>query len=539
MMRAKVTECLDEAAILYLMPRIFGGALLGKTMKGRGKGLDFEEKFMHQREYDAQNQKYLAARSKLNRRMEIEKSNSQMNRLKIQNQWRKLMRLTKVESLRKEIEILSQNHERDVDRKDATIQMLDRDVEEAGDQFHAALRSHLQNIDHLVDLQDSRLQTSEVEFDHELHALETAFKAEKNVIVAHHFSETRDLDNIMAAIDSEERDHETETSLEYEQMREEIRNKNLEEINMLRIGLDSQIEDLEQHFETAHLNYLQTTDQQTRDFKYFTKKDQELSREIEIKIRKTERLQASLHHWRTKLVQNVRECAQRNQLLSDERSHIQGHFQQLKARMNRFRQAQGSRLAELVLDARLCKNKLSCQLALAERIILLAEFARKMETDQEKVVPFEVISTNSYAATAAKTAPGGPHQEARQIKSITNVIESTMVLQAETTLGEPANAWSQLDNFLQKYNKVLIDKLAIERERAHLEKENLNLQGILKQYFDGVSVNDDIMHSSNPLFVVNGNFHSNAASLERNLSHLTAIDAIHMVATSRADTPIF
>ena len=123
-MRAKVTECLDEAAILYLMPRIFGGALLGKTMKGRGKGLDFEEKFMHQREYDAQNQKYLAARSKLNRRMEIEKSNSQMNRLKIQNQWRKLMRLTKVESLRKEIEILSQNHERDVDRKDATIQML-------------------------------------------------------------------------------------------------------------------------------------------------------------------------------------------------------------------------------------------------------------------------------------------------------------------------------------------------------------------------------------------------------------------------------
>tara|TARA_B100001094_G_C17996787_1_gene703070 strand:- start:233 stop:856 length:624 start_codon:yes stop_codon:yes gene_type:complete len=207
--------------------------------------------------------------------------------------------------------------------------------------------------------------------------------------------------------------------------------------------------------------------------------------------------------------------------------------------MNRFRQAQGSRLAELVLDARLCKNKLSCQLALAERIILLAEFARKMETDQEKVVPFEVISTNSYAATAAKTAPGGPHQEARQIKSITNVIESTMVLQAETTLGEPANAWSQLDNFLQKYNKVLIDKLAIERERAHLEKENLNLQGILKQYFDGVSVNDDIMHSSNPLFVVNGNFHSNAASLERNLSHLTAIDANHMVATSRADTPIF
>lgn len=86
---------------------------------------------------------------------------------------------------------------------------------------------------------------------------------------------------------------------------------------MLRIQLDSKIEELEQKFENAHLNYLQvssieshhyiksnnlwqTTDQRTSDFKYFTKKDQELSKDIEIKIRKIERLQSSLNHWRTK-----------------------------------------------------------------------------------------------------------------------------------------------------------------------------------------------------------------------------------------------
>lgn len=33
------------------------------------------------------------------------------------------MRLAKVEDLRKDIEILSQNHEREVDRKDAIIQV--------------------------------------------------------------------------------------------------------------------------------------------------------------------------------------------------------------------------------------------------------------------------------------------------------------------------------------------------------------------------------------------------------------------------------
>lgn len=45
----------------------------------------------------------------------------------------------------------------------------------------------------------------------------------------------------------------------------------------------------------------QNTDQRTTDFKYLTSKDQELSREIEVKIRKIERLQSSLQHWRTKV----------------------------------------------------------------------------------------------------------------------------------------------------------------------------------------------------------------------------------------------
>ena len=58
--------------------------------------------------------------------MEDEAKISKINSLKIVNQWRKIMRLAKSESLKKDIEILSQNHERDIDRRDAILQMLDR-----------------------------------------------------------------------------------------------------------------------------------------------------------------------------------------------------------------------------------------------------------------------------------------------------------------------------------------------------------------------------------------------------------------------------
>ncbi len=43
--------------------------------------------------------------------------------VQIHNQWRKIMRMAKVEELRREIEVLSQNHEREVDRKDAIVQV--------------------------------------------------------------------------------------------------------------------------------------------------------------------------------------------------------------------------------------------------------------------------------------------------------------------------------------------------------------------------------------------------------------------------------
>ena len=71
-------------------------------------------------------QQQIIAKAELRRRMEDEAKISRMNSLKIVNQWRKIMRLAKAESLKKDIEILSQNHERDVDRKDAILQMLDR-----------------------------------------------------------------------------------------------------------------------------------------------------------------------------------------------------------------------------------------------------------------------------------------------------------------------------------------------------------------------------------------------------------------------------
>jgi len=45
---------------------------------------------------------------------------------------------------------------------------------------------------------------------------------------------------------------------------------------------------------------------------------------------------------------------------------------------------------------------------------------------------------------------------------------------------------------VRRYNKVLLDSTAIERERERLSHENGDLRSILKQYLDGISVNEDV-----------------------------------------------
>ena len=91
-----------------------------------------------------------------------------------------------------------------------------------------------------------------------------------------------------------------------------------------------------------------------------------------------------------------------------------------------------------------------------------------------------------------------------------------------------------LDNFYKRFNKVHLDKLAIEKQKATLEKENLFFKNLLKQYLDGVSVNDDIINNNNPLLVVNNKVNLNRPPVMRDEgAHTTDIEG-NVVVNSNA-----
>ncbi len=143
----------------------------------------------------------------------------------------------------------------------------------------------------------------------------------------------------------------TQRAQEFEAQREEIKNRNSEDYNVLKIQLEGIIEELERHFEQvrvaaraparlssapgatarhgmaaqqprprhpgtpsrnacgapqAHKAYLETTEHRTSAFKQLTRNDAQAARVIEKRMRKLVKLQQALMHWRTKIATNSR-----------------------------------------------------------------------------------------------------------------------------------------------------------------------------------------------------------------------------------------
>merc|ERR1719335_2105076 len=408
----------------------------------------------------------------------IEAKNSKYNLNKIQESWLKIMRSAKTKQLKKDVEIISQNHERDVDRKDAILQMLDRDLDEAEEQHQVAVRSHLLNVDRLLEIQQSRLLALEDDFKRDVATLQDEFRIEREQIQEKHALEKRELISIVQQVEDHEKNRKQADITDHQSQFEMIRNRNIEEDHQMKSNLEEKIEETRAKCKEKLQLYQNQTESNTSEYKQFLGRDAMLSKQVERRLRQVERMQASIQHWKLKIAQNRQECEDRNAQLRSEKDHIAKHFQELKAKMHHFRTEEKKRLADLTQNARNCIKSLNDQLGLAEKILKTAELCRKFETEREKVLPFYLSRDllNEFEEGELEFGDEDLKEEIR--KELTDM---------------GIDEWTYLENFFKRFNKVKLDHLAIEQELKRLNKENTQLRSILKQFLDGVSVNEDVL----------------------------------------------
>lgn len=411
-----------------------------------------------------------------------EEKNTKINLFKINDQWRSIMRDLKTKELRKDIEILSQTFERIIDRKDSVIKSIVKDLQEAEEQYAMAIRSHFKNIDDLTDLQREQLLSLAEKYEENISRIKYEFDREREAIESAQNSEMNELQNIIYGMEKIFLDQETEALNEFQNLRDDIKNKNLEEKQTLRAALVERVEELWKQFDRINENYKETTEEKKKQFEELKAKDEKSAEEIDKQMKLIQNLLDSINTLKTKISQNAKEAQEANHAIKENRDVMNAHFHDLKVQMKQIQDANRKKLTKLTKDCDEVLNCLKKKKEKAEQILHFAEMCRKLETEEEKVLPF-------YASSLTEEEEQDVHQA---------VLE-----QPSTQLATIMKDYLSVENFWKRYNKVLLDKIALEKEKQMLSNENAQLRVLLKQYLDGISVNDEVLSQTNPLFIVN------------------------------------
>lgn len=411
-----------------------------------------------------------------------EEHNSSLNLNKINTQWRTVLREVKTRELHKDIEILSQIFERVVDCKDSVIKSLARDLTEAEEQYAHALRSHLHNVDQLLTLQRRRLSLLEENYNMELEVLTKEFETERKAILDHHDKEIHYLHDVFMAMEQNYVDSEYESKLEFQSMWDDLKNKNLEEKHFLRLQLENVVEDLWRRFQDALKNYTDATEDRKIAFETLKVKDEKSSKEIEVQMKKIQRLQEAISVLKGKIVAHSRESEWQNQCIRNDKELVHVQLRKLKIQRTQARTESQENLVKLTLESNATLKALKKVVEKGEKILKLAEICRKFETEEEKVLPFY-----SSALTPEE-------QEEVEIQNQEEITEDLAKIMMD---------YLGMENFWKRYNKVKLEVLSLQHRRLQLLDISSKLREMLKQYLDGISVSDEVLSRLNPLFIVN------------------------------------
>ncbi|CAH8543206.1 unnamed protein product [Heterobilharzia americana] len=424
-------------------------------------------------------------------KLDHEEKATKINRAKLIHYWRTIMRETKSKELKRDAEILSQTFESVVDRKESIIKTLVSDINEAEEQHLMALRSHLQNVDTLIDLQNQRLHKLKTDYQTEIKYLVEEFEKEESFITQRHEKQINDLKNIFVALDSTYTAKINEAIIDQNSLKDDIKNKSLEDKHTLRINLEAKVNALWSDFKQASAQYTTSTNEKKSFFENLKVKDERSATEIQLHFNKIQKINDNITLTKRRMTKVAKEYEEKNSKLKEERDKLILQFQMLKIQINKSREIQHEKLIKMSLESGQAIRKVQYLLDKAEKIIKLGEQCRKYETEEEKVVPF-------YASCLT----------VEEEKAVQDLYEK----EEDEEISKILKRCIPLEMFWRRFNKVQLDRLAIAKEHNMLEQENLQLKLLLKQYLDGISINNEVVTGDNPLIVING---------RSSLSHLT------------------
>uniref|UniRef100_A0A8C3UMB5 Dynein regulatory complex subunit 2 n=1 Tax=Catharus ustulatus TaxID=91951 RepID=A0A8C3UMB5_CATUS len=434
---------------------------------------------------------------------------------RVRTLWRSVQRKTKDQELRQDVEILSQTFSRVMDCKDGVIEMLVTDLKDAEEQQNRALRSHLHLTDQLLHLQRCRLGYLEEGFNAQVDALKAEFEAERRTILKQQEWESCCLKDMALASEQNHARNDHEALLNFQSARDDIKNQAGGTKDRLQLG--ARLEALWDQIQKARRSYNQATERKKVEFEELKKKCEKSSREIDTQAEKLQKLQEMVATTKSQIAAHLQESEKQSQLLRDDKELALQKLQKLRAQVNQAGITAHTNLVTLTCQCSATLKVLQQLVEKAQRILRLAEMCRRLETEEEKVLPF-------YPSSLA---------EWEQEKAL-RVLEEI----PDEPLAQAMKDYVGLERFWQRFNKAKLEEKALEKAREDLANRNQDLRRLLQQYLAGAATNQKVVKDPQPLLTIKqNNWLGTAPPAPPRTSALHHLQGEHSLSGGPTETP--
>ena len=261
--------------------------------------------------------------------------------------WADLFQYDVPQELDSEIQKQREACDKIIESKDQLILELRGQLKLKDDEYVKALKRQAEDVELLLGKLGQQFSMMQGAYAEELEAIEAAFLQQRQEILAGNKNEMNALFERRNHLEQNFMEKMLELAEEYQRKLEELRVLDAEDFNILKIRLETDIQNLEQHLEAIRATYQLNTEKLEYNYRVLVERDQENQSTINQQKRKIARQRDLLSSLKSKYSDSDRRAQDENSRLTEEYRRITEQFKELKIKFRHFQTSDTKRYREV------------------------------------------------------------------------------------------------------------------------------------------------------------------------------------------------
>ena len=234
-----------------------------------------------------------------------------------------------------------------IESKEQLIQEMKAELKGKDDDYVKSLKRQADDIDLMISHMSQQFKDMQKSYHEELIEIENAFLQERMETLSGNKDEMSQLFEKRNQREQQFMDMMLEQAENYQKQLEELRVIDAEDYNILKIRLETDIQNLEQHLETMRATYQLNTEKLEYNYRVLVERDQENQSTINQQKRKIARQRDLLSNLKTKYGESDKRFQDQNSKLTDEYKRITKQFKDLQIKFRHFKESDTKRYKEV------------------------------------------------------------------------------------------------------------------------------------------------------------------------------------------------